>query len=967
MLASISNQISQAVRSLKLTRRRKAAACQGQSVGRVALCESRQLLAGTWTRVNANNPLGGSGTMMLLTDGTLMVQGGGVTAGWSKLTPDSSGNYVNGTWTTLASMSETRLYTANVVMPDGRLFVLGGEYSSAGGWVNTGEIYNPLTNTWTATAPFPQSSFGDGQGVLLPNGKILCGYLSDTRCYLYDPATDTWSQTGSKIHGDRNNEETWLLLPDGSVLSYDIFASPASGPGKAQRYVTSTGQWVDAGVVPVPLSGSSLGYELGGGSVLPDGRVMLIGANNNSVFYHPSTNTWTQGPSMPSGLGSDDAPCALLPDGHLVFFADTPLFNGPTKMFDFDYRTDLLTDITPGGAVGAQLGGPAYVGRMLILPNGHMMMNTGSSVLWEYTPEGVPDPSWAPTITNITQTATLPQPVFTLSGTQLTGISEGAIYGDDAGMSTNYPIVRLRNEAGVVKYARTTGWTPGLGTGALVTSVQFTMPSGFAVDAAYKLSVIANGIASQEVDFGKSFLLKDINSGSPNSNPQNLTNVNGTLVFTANDGSTGVELWKSDGTKNGTVLVKDIVSGINGSSPSNLTNVNGTLFFTADNGKNGIELWKSNGTAAGTVMVKDIFAGKAASTPRYLTNVNGTLYFQATDGKLGAELWKSDGTTAGTVMVKDIRAGVLGSSPTSMTSFNNTLYFTASDGATGVELWKSDGTKNGTVLVKDIWAGASTSSPANLTVLGSTLYFTANSGTTGAELWKTDGTTAGTVLVKDIDTRLNIGSSPKYLTGMNGVLYFQATTLNVGAELWRSDGTAAGTWLVSDVNPGSVGSSPSFLHAFNGALYFQYNDQLTGSEIAKSDGTAAGTAPFLDVNTITLNSSHPTNFVDIGSKMYFVAGDLTSGYELWITDGSVAGTKVFRDLNAGVSNSNPAWLVDVNGKLFFTATNGALGIELFMYDTSVPVPIPPPSRPLAGAPVAGTASRRAARKARRQG
>ena len=98
---------------------------------------------------------------------------------------------------------------------------------------------------------------------------------------------------------------------------------------------------------------------------------------------------------------------------------------------------------------------------------------------------------------------------------------------------------------------------------------------------------------------------------------------------------TAQELWKSDGTAAGTVLVKDINPGSASSEPSNLTNVNGTLFFTADDGAHGIELWKSDGTAAGTVLVKDINPGSAGSDPPRLTNVNGTLFFSANDGTHG--------------------------------------------------------------------------------------------------------------------------------------------------------------------------------------------------------------------------------------------------------------------------------------------------------------------------------------------
>ena len=104
-------------------------------------------------------------------------------------------------------------------------------------------------------------------------------------------------------------------------------------------------------------------------------------------------------------------------------------------------------------------------------------------------------------------------------------------------------------------------------------------------------------------------------------------------------------------------LFKDINPGPESSGIQELTNVNGTLFFAADDGVHGWELWKSDGTAAGTVMVKDIYPGSANSSPLYLTDVNGTLFFSADDDVHGYELWKSDGTAAGTVMVKDINPG----------------------------------------------------------------------------------------------------------------------------------------------------------------------------------------------------------------------------------------------------------------------------------------------------------------------
>ncbi|VAW57804.1 hypothetical protein formerly called flagellar hook-length control protein FliK [hydrothermal vent metagenome] len=40
------------------------------------------------------------------------------------------------------------------------------------------------------------------------------------------------------------------------------------------------------------------------------------------------------------------------------------------------------------------------------------------------------------------------------------------------------------------------------------------------------------------------------------------------MYFSADNGVTGSELWKSDGTEEGTVLVKDILDGVSGSEVS---------------------------------------------------------------------------------------------------------------------------------------------------------------------------------------------------------------------------------------------------------------------------------------------------------------------------------------------------------------------------------------------------------------
>jgi len=247
----------------------------------------------------------------------------------------------------------------------------------------------------------------------------------------------------------------------------------------------------------------------------------------------------------------------------------------------------------------------------------------------------------------------------------------------------------------------------------------------------------------------------------------------------------GTELWKSDGTESGTVLVKDIRSGSATSFPRYLTNVNGKLFFTADDGINGTELWKSDGTESGTVMVRNIRNGAATSFPRFLTNVNGTLHFNANDGINGAELWSSNGTTAGTTLVDDIRPGAPESFPRYLTNVDGNLFFRADDGVSGGELWQSDGTAAGTTLVRDIRPGSHASLPEDLINVNGQLYFSADDGVQGREVWSSDGTALGTVAVTSPDGSRG-GYDVRQLVEFQDRAWINALTAETGAELFQT-------------------------------------------------------------------------------------------------------------------------------------------------------------------------------------
>ena len=431
-------------------------------------------------------------------------------------------------------------------------------------------------------------------------------------------------------------------------------------------------------------------------------------------------------------------------------------------------------------------------------------------------------------------------------------------------------------------------------------------------------------------------IVKEFQSGQYSTWPKSLTNVNGTLFFTAYDDN-GTELWSSNGTPGGTSVVKDIIPGINGLSPRYLTNVNGTLFFSAyDDEANGLELWSSDGTAAGTNIVKDIQSGSGSSYPTNLTNVNGTLFFRANDGISGDELWSSNGTLAGTTLVKDIQSGSSGTDMRNLTNVDGTLFFSAYDDANGIELWFSNGVTAGTLpTTSGSFVSNASSSPSLFTEVNGVTFFVANTPQLGTELWKTDGTLAGTTLIKDIRSGSGFSSNPTHLTNVNGTLFFLANDGMSGTELWSSDGTLAGTNIVKDITPDFNGPSPRYLTNINGILFFRANDGINGYELWSSDGTLDGTKLVKDISGSSV--PNPTNLTNVNGTLFFGAGffgagDSVNGQELWSSDGTLAGTNMVKNIRSGNLSSNPRNLTNVNGTLFFSAHDGVNGYELWSSD-----------------------------------
>lgn len=403
-----------------------------------------------------------------------------------------------------------------------------------------------------------------------------------------------------------------------------------------------------------------------------------------------------------------------------------------------------------------------------------------------------------------------------------------------------------------------------------------------------------------------------------------------TMLFSANDGVIGYELWKTDGTQEGTVLVKDINPSA-GSSPSASVPLNGFNYFATNDGVNGNELWKTNGTSAGTVLVKDINPGAADSSPTGYTLYNGALYFQADDGVNGPELWKTDGTADGTVLVKDISPAGAASNFNSFIVNSDMLFFIAQG-----RLWKTDGSTDGTVLVKDISVGP------NLVVLNGELYFGALDDNVDGGLWKSDGTEAGTVLVRLIDNVYGETNAPNKLIVNNGLIFFKAgdSVYENTSVLWKSSGSAEGTMVLRKFRPPRAGRQvPVYFIVFNGEVYFTADDGVNGYEIWKTDGTVEGTTMVKDihpVSSVEIIPSYPYGpygFTVFNNALYFNGNDGANGTELWKTDGTPEGTIMVKDINpTNDTYARPAYLTVFNNALYFQADDGVNGAELWKTD-----------------------------------
>ena len=369
-----------------------------------------------------------------------------------------------------------------------------------------------------------------------------------------------------------------------------------------------------------------------------------------------------------------------------------------------------------------------------------------------------------------------------------------------------------------------------------------------------------------------------------------LTSANGELFY-----DQGNYLWKSDGTDAGTQPVLPRFPARYSTVPGGLTNLNGALYFWTTGFTGNLQIWKTDGTADGTVLAANVPTSMGSAYDQ-LYSVNGQVLLDAQ-----GQFYRIDNGSLS--LVGPAPYPFNSSSLLAVAALGNNLYYLTSLPGEHKALYRTDGTAAGTVMVSDLGTLAQPSE-LGFTVAGSKIYFLIQEQmfvqsrlTTVQKLWTSDGTAAGTQVLRELDSSSITAGGMGDLTVLGNTLYFMSTDASNNETLWTSDGTPAGTVELIEI------PATSMLFPAGGALFFNGVDSTHSYGVWETDGTIAGTQLVQSIAPPSLPYVG-TQFTISGGNLFFVANDRVHGTELWNVDlrGSISGS-VYNDANHnGVSD-----------------------------------------------------------------
>jgi uncharacterized protein YfaQ (DUF2300 family) len=301
-------------------------------------------MADSWTSVGTfTEPIRGGIAATLLSDGQVLVVGGGGGAKPTSFEIAERYDPAMNRWSPVLPMTTPRTYPAVVTLPNGQVLVIGG--SNVSDILATAERYDPVTDSWTPVAAMKTARAKPIATVLLDGRVLVTGehtasYEGDpTLAEIYDPATNTWSEAGRPKEG--RARQTMTLLRDGRVLmaggellsgsggvwyaSAEVYtpgvavaprpsATPAASPAavRGDRVVTDSFLWINEGQRPdyVPqLSPDErrIAFFVAGGAP-PANRLMVYDLASGATS------------ELPNDVGALQASVRWSPDGRRLAY-----------------------------------------------------------------------------------------------------------------------------------------------------------------------------------------------------------------------------------------------------------------------------------------------------------------------------------------------------------------------------------------------------------------------------------------------------------------------------------------------------------------------------------------------------------------------------------------------------------------------------------------------------------------------
>jgi hypothetical protein len=318
-------------------------------------------------------------------------------------------------------------------------------------------------------------------------------------CWPGQPAGDTCSILSSGLNSEAYNPSTGLWDSLGNTTAR-LYSYDSTGSVGENSCLTSSPDFGEQG--PAALMPNSTYFATGGYSVSKNADLTSV--------YNLATEKWESSPELPSvtvsgvthPLSAEDQGAVVLTDGNLLLATtdgNVQYEDASGAIYYIEWNGNSYCQ------VNNLLAGMPEQSEMLTLPTGQILItdvNWGSDKSYFiYTPGGVTYPGIAPTLTSLSATTLVIGSIYSATGTQFNGATQSSFFGDDFQNATNYPLVRITNNAtGDVFYAKTQDpSTMGVATGNLPTTTFFTVPSSTELGAS-TIVVVANGIPSNSLN-----------------------------------------------------------------------------------------------------------------------------------------------------------------------------------------------------------------------------------------------------------------------------------------------------------------------------------------------------------------------------------------------------------------------------------------------------------------------------------